>query len=216
MYKKVNSSFLNFIDHRELDQLVEYVYNIFYAQGKINKIMDYDYTVTPEDIKSEIKVCLISRLGNYNPKRIPLQKYALICGQEAITNFYKSGAREGMITRNVNGTEVTDEKYQVYRNRYTFLDIKSKRKKTSVEEFHDTDDNDRYDFFERNLIPNDYVKSSEEILIEREEIILSERKERSSLRERIRALLENSGNPGSSPAGNGRKRKLIIKRVYPK
>ncbi|MGC9100058.1 MAG: hypothetical protein ACP5HC_02170 [Caldisericum sp.] len=171
MTKKPNGS--NGIDPKEVLQILEEIFKKLAKDGTIDLLVSYDpVNNSPADIFSEIKVVCFMRLKKYNPKRGPLRNYIAICVREAVTNLQKRGSRTGCLVRENGSLKISEEKYHLYKNKFSHLDIKSKRKVEYVNDLLSyLDEEDRYDFFERRKIEIDlpYNKSPEEILIEREE-----------------------------------------------
>jgi len=168
MAKKTNG-----IDPREVLQILEEIFKKLVRDGTIDLLVSYDpVNNSPADIFSEIKVVCFMRLRKYNSKLGPLRNYIAICVREAITNLQKQGSRTGCLVRENGSLKISEEKYHLYKNKFSHLDIKSKRKVEYVNDLLSyLDEEDRYDFFERRRIEIDlpYNKSPEEILIEREE-----------------------------------------------
>jgi hypothetical protein len=168
MAKKTNG-----IDPQEVLQILEEIFKKLVRDGTIDLLVSYDpVNNSLADIFSEIKVVCFMRLKKYNSKLGPLRNYIAICVREAITNLQKQGSRTGCLVRENGSLKISEEKYHLYKNKFSHLDIKSKRK---VEYANDLlsylDEEDRYNFFERRKIETDslYVKSPEEILLEKDE-----------------------------------------------
>lgn len=158
------------------------IFNYFKKAGKIQRMKEYDYMYTDEDILQDICRCIIQYHCKHNPVLNPQKKPSFkdlvdIC-QEIFTSRVQSRCCEidRIINTENNKIIVSDREFQSkFKRKYRMLNTISKRNTKSVEDFR-SDDGDELDFFERAKIDNCYFPSVEEILINREEETLEKQK----------------------------------------
>lgn len=149
-------------EHKNLViKLTDYIFTRFKKEGKIQRILEYNYTVEEEDIYNDIALSVIEFLKSLDYKLLPgngkneqtLYYSAYKHSMKVFTNYVQKGSNQiSRIVKIKDGYKIiTDREFQQVKRRYNNLNSTSKRNTRSINDF-DYDDSDKRDFFEKRPI----------------------------------------------------------------